>query len=156
MDTLSNLISGRPAGYIRWRDAGLGALLAAAGVKSTLAAQALGPILLVVAVFLLAGLRRRVDLTDETLVAQGRFTRREVPLRDLAAVGVSPVERAWVAPREGRPFYLYAVGGRHIATHSGPEFAAEIRRRAIAAGADLREEPGERSSPESPAPLFGM
>jgi len=95
-------------------------------------------IALVTALGLCTELRRRVVVTTDDLIVQGRLTRTTLRLTDITAVHYEKrnarVDRhrliVWVAATGERPFRIYFLLGY-------PAFVADLRRRAAAAGADI-------------------
>ena len=120
----------------------------------------LGLIALGGGLFLLADLWRKVTVTPDRLVAQGRVTRRSVDLSRLVAVGMSLSAKPWVVPRDGQPFYLRMVSDI-MGDPDNPMslgFAEELRERALAAGATLEPEAEGSTSqpPQGASPFFSL
>jgi hypothetical protein len=143
----SNPLVGRPHGTQRFRNVTVGVLLGAVGAGVLVRGNLLGVGLVVLALLLLADLWRKVTVTADRVVAQGRVSRRTADLSELTQVALSAMNRPWVAPRHGRSFYLRMV------TEHPDEFVTELRARATAAGASLEPAP-VRTSPPGAAPLF--
>jgi hypothetical protein len=124
----------------RWSEGFLGVFLAAIALASVVTQPGLwlGWVLLVPAVVLLLGLRRACRLTDDTVVVQGRFVRRVVPLRDLRQVGLALGGRPWLQTHDDEVTLLRMVplldygGGK-----ASPALVDQLRSAAAAAGARL-------------------
>ncbi|MGL5852591.1 MAG: hypothetical protein ACRCZD_17570, partial [Phycicoccus sp.] len=101
-------------------------------------------------------LRRKVTVTHDRLVVQGRVTRRELALADLVRVALSPASQLWVAARDGRSFYVRMVAPFQDLRHPGVrDFVTALRELATVAGADLAVEDADRSpAPQGTSPLF--
>jgi hypothetical protein len=99
---------------------------------------------------------RGLRVTGGTLLAQGRVSRRTLPLVDIVQVGHGPMGAAWVQPRAGRTLVLHMAEVRTDQPGRVPEIAARLRELAERAGADLAPAAeGEVSPPRPATPLFG-
>lgn len=153
----SEPLVGRPHSSKRFAQAVIGALLLVVGlgllVKGT---WWFAVPLMLLGLYGVTELRRKVTVTEDRLVVQGRVTRREVALRDLTRVALSPSVQVWVATADGTSFYVRMVAPFQDLRHPGVhDFVAGLRERAVGAGAHLEEEPEERvAAPQGTAPLF--
>ena len=138
----------------------VGSIFVAIGVGRLVVGDPIGLVALAGGLFLLADLWRKVTVTGDRLVAQGRVTRRSVDLSGLEAVGLSMSAKPWVAPRDGQAFSLRMVsdirGEQSLPDSLG--FAEQLRARALAAGATLEREPEGPTSqpPKGAAPFFSL
>ena len=137
----TNLI-GRPHSSKRFSQTVFGVLFLAIGlgllVKGTwwfgLPAVALG-------LYGLSDLRRKVTVTPDRLLVQGRVQRREVALADLTRIALSPVVQLWVATAQGTSFYVRMVTPFEDLKHPGiHQFVEQLRARALEAGAHVQPE----------------
>lgn len=101
-------------------------------------------------------LRRKVTVTADRLLVQGRVSRREVALADLVRVALSPASQIWVATTDGRSFYVRMVAPFADLTNLGVlDFVTALRERAVTAGARLEPEEAEKApAPQGTSPLF--
>lgn len=99
---------------------------------------------------------RGIRVTDGVLVAQGRVSRRRLPLVEVDEVGHTSTGTPWVRPREGRTLVLQMAEKRLDQPGKGPEIAAALREQAVQAGADLGPAAGGPGPPPRPStPVFG-
>lgn len=150
---------GRPHWTLRARSAAVGLPIALIGALVLARGNSWGLLLLPLGLYTSADLWRRVTVTRNRLVAQGRLGRRSVELTHLVALGVSPMARLWVSPRDGRAFYLPMVSDLK-GDPDNPDvwtFADLLRDRAVAAGAALEPDSREetRRPPVGTADFFG-
>jgi hypothetical protein len=99
---------------------------------------------------------RGVRVTGDTLMAQGRVSRRNIPLAEIAQVGRARFGGVWVQPRGGRTLVLHQAELRMDQPGTIPDIEARLRELAAEAGADLGPELDEPTPPPKPAtPFFG-
>jgi hypothetical protein len=100
---------------------------------------------------------RGLRVTGDTVVAQGRMTRRQVPLADVLQVGQSPGRTLWLQSRGRRTLVLRMAESRVDEKGGLPEIQQRLRDLAAAAGASLDEPLEERVAPPRPrTPFFGI
>ena len=150
---LTTLIAG-PRGWQRvqrWP----GALLLAVGLWSL--QYGLEPVALVtvaVGFWGTAEFWRGARVTGAVLVAQGRVSRRTLPLAGVRQVGHTSTGTAWVRPARGRTLVLQMAETRLDQPGSGPEIAAVLREQAEQAGARLEPALDDPTGPPRPATTF--
>lgn len=148
MQSHPHRLTGRPTATRRLGSGVAGGLLVVVALLVLLNGNPWGITVLVMGLYGLSELRRKVTVDAGLLIAQGRLTRRTASLSTLNRVGISAMARAWVAPHNGRPFYLrMLIDEAGWATPGVWEFVPMLRERAIAAGARLQSETGERTDP---------
>ncbi len=99
---------------------------------------------------------RGIRVTGDRLIAQGRFTRRVVPLAEILQVGQSPSQTVWVQARGRRTIALHQAETRTDVPGSLPEIHDRLRELAEEAGAALDPPLLEPRHPPKPStPLFG-
>jgi hypothetical protein len=99
---------------------------------------------------------RGVRVTGDTLIAQGRVSRRTLPLSEVRQVGTGPMDAVWVQPREGRTLVLHMAETRMDVQGTVPDIEARLRELAEEAGADLEPALDDKASPPKPyTPFFG-
>ena len=99
---------------------------------------------------------RGVRVTGDTLIAQGRVSRRTLPLSEVRQVGAAPMGAVWVQPREGRTLVLHMAETRVDVKGTVPDIEARLRELAEEAGADLEPALDDPASPPTPStPFFG-
>ncbi len=97
---------------------------------------------------------RGLRVTGATLVAQGRLSRRTLPLSEVRAVGLTSGRTVWVRPRSGRTLVLPMAETRVDRPGAPREISEALIEQAAAAGAEL--EPPQASRPPRPStPVFG-
>lgn len=150
------MLIGRPHRSRRLAFASVGALIGAVGVGVLLNGNPLGAVLAVLGLYGLSECWRRVTVSGNRLVAQGRLTRRDAELSALGGIGVSPSADVWVAPRNDRAFYLRMVGDEDGSSPGVREFVDQLRERAVAAGALLENGESEQAAhaPHITSPWF--
>ncbi|MDP3894274.1 hypothetical protein [Nocardioides sp.] len=150
MSTTATPLIGKPRWTRRALMGGIGVLLAPLGLAGVVWGVHLsGLLVLVIGLHGLSELWRRVRVADGTLVVQGRISRRSVELSRLTRVGISLDRYAWVAPRDGQPFYLRMIDEpTHLSLPESPEeFVERLRAAAEQSGARLEAETEWRSEP---------
>ena len=111
----------------------LGLILIVVGVIHGGVGAVLGGLIFVaIGLWPISVLRQRVVLDDTTLMVQGRFAGTRVDLATVAAVHENRTRTVWVSATGQRPFAICFVTGA-----SEPPFVHEVRRRALACGAQL-------------------
>ena len=155
MSSSANPLLGRPHSTARLVDVVIGGLLLALCVGGLVVGAWKALIVLPIPLVLLSDLRRKVTVDSETLVAQGRFTRRSLPLAELTQVAISPFGKVWVAAG-GTSFLLAMVAGEQDGEVLGvQEFPPQLRARAQAAGAQLEPAPDDVvAAPDGTPALF--
>jgi hypothetical protein len=99
---------------------------------------------------------RGVRVTGDTLIAQGRLSRRSIPLAEIAQVGRAKFGAVWVRPCEGRTLVLHQAELRMDEPGTIPDIEARLRELAQEAGAELGPELEEPMQPPRPStPFFG-
>ena len=100
---------------------------------------------------------RGLRVTGGTVVAQGRMTRRSVPLVDVLQVGQSPGRTLWLQSKGRRTLVLRMAESRIDEQGGLVEIQQRLRELAAAAGATLDEPLEERvPAPRPSTPLFGL
>lgn len=154
-----NPLVGRPHWTLRARNVAIGLPILVIALVVLVKGNPWGLLLLPLSLYTLADLWRKVTVTDDRLVAQGRVTRRTEELSHLVDAGVGPMAHAWVAPRDGRAFYLAMLSDmkNEPGNPDAWTFVAELRARAEAAGATLAPASEDETSPppQDAAPFFG-
>lgn len=141
-------LTGRPTATRRVGSGVAGLLLIVVALLLLLQGNLWGLLVLLAGFYGVSELRRKVVVESDLLIVQGRVTRRTTRLSTLNRIGISTMARAWVAPRDGRPFYLrMLIDEAGWASPGVWEFVPLLRERAMAAGARLQPEPGERTEP---------
>ena len=156
METELTTLIAKPRGWQRW-SRWPGVVMAAAGLWSLAFDWEPGVLILVaLGLWCTAEFWRGVRVTGDTLIAQGRFVRRTLPLAEIRQVGVGPMGAPWVQPREGTTLVLHMAETRIDQPGSVPEIHHRLRELAEEAGADL--EPaldGKERPPRPSTPFFG-
>lgn len=99
---------------------------------------------------------RGLRVTGATLVAQGRMSRRTLPLSEVRQVGLASERTVWVQPRSGRTLVLPMAETRVDRPGTPRDIADALREQAAAAGAELDPEPDDHRRPPRPStPVFG-
>ena len=99
---------------------------------------------------------RGIRVTGDTLVAQGRITRRRIPLAEILQVGTSPSRTVWVQSRGRRTVVLHMAESRVDEPGTIVDIEERLRELATRAGATLDEPLEERRRPPRPStPFFG-
>lgn len=99
---------------------------------------------------------RGIRVTGDTLHAQGRLSRRTVPLARVRQVALSRTRTLWVQPVEGRTLVLPMAEARVDQEGSVEDVRDRLRELAGLAGADLEPSPEGPQHPPRPAtPFFG-
>ncbi|MFX0537875.1 hypothetical protein ACQBAT_03845 [Ornithinimicrobium sp. Y1847] len=99
--------------------------------------------------------RRRIEVRDGVLTAQGRISRRELRIADLTQVAIGPISMVWVSTNDGQSLWLRQVSVHNEGEHLGHrDFAARLRELAIDAGARLEDAPPEGTTPPLGTPLL--
>ncbi|MEO5853053.1 MAG: hypothetical protein ABIQ15_11120 [Nocardioides sp.] len=159
MSAGANPLIGRPHWTLRARNVAIGLPLLAIAVGVLLRGNPLGLLILPLSLYTLADLWRKVTVTDDRLVAQGRVARRSAELSHLVDAGVGPMARAWVAWRDDRAFYLPMLSDmkNEPGNPDAWTFVDLLRARAEAAGATVAPPSQEDTSPapQDAAPFFG-
>lgn len=157
MTSPANPLVGRPQRSHRLAFGFVGGLIGIVGVAALLKGNPLGAVLVALGLYGVSDCWRRVTVSETRLVAQGRITRRRAELSSLSRIGVSRMANVWVAPNDGRAFYLRMVGEQNDGSNPGVwDFVARLRERAAAAGAILESEDDEMTSPpRGTSPWFG-
>ncbi|MGG5259460.1 hypothetical protein [Phycicoccus avicenniae] len=153
----STPLVGRPHSSKRFAQAVVGAIALVIGVVLlTKGTWLFGMALVLLGLYGLTDLRRKVTVTQDRMVVQGRVARREVALADLVRVALSPASQLWVATGDGSAFYVRMVAPFQDIKNPGVrDFVTALRERASAAGARLEAEEGDRSpAPQGTSPLF--
>jgi hypothetical protein len=134
-----------------------GALLLVAGLWSLVyGVEPVALAFVAVGFWLTAEFWRGLRVTGDVLVAQGRLTRRRLPLSEVRQVGHTRAGTAWVRPREGRTLVLAMAEKRIDQPGSAGSVRIALREQAAAAGADLEPEPAGPGRPPRPATVvFG-
>ena len=92
----------------------------------------------------------------DQLVAQGRVSRRTVPLAEVRQVGHTATGTPWVRPAQGRTLVLQMAETRLDQPGAGREVGEALREQAARAGADLEPALDGAARPPRPAtPFFG-
>lgn len=152
---LTTLIA-KPRAWQRW-NRWPGAIILAVGLWSMLYGfEPIALVLVAVGFWGASEIWRGIRVTGDTLIAQGRLTRRTLPLAEIRQVGRSRMGAVWVQPREGRTMVLHQAEVRMDDTGALPEIEARLRELAEAAGAELEAELAADVKPPKPAtPFFG-
>ena len=132
------VLVGRPHVARRAAQAVLGLVVGVVGVLLVSGGSWFGVAMLLLGLYGVSELWRSATLTTDRLLVRSRVARRQVDLRDLTRVALSPTGAIWVAPAQGRPFYVRMVSA--LADGGHPDvttFLAALRERATAAGAHL-------------------
>lgn len=99
---------------------------------------------------------RGIRVTGDTLVAQGRISRRTIPLAEVLQVGTSPSRTVWVQSKGRRTVVLHMAEARTDQPGTIRDIEERLRELAAAAGADLDEPLDEpRRAPRPSTPFFG-
>lgn len=147
---------GRPHSSKRFSQAVFGVLFLAIGVALLVKGTWwFGVPLGVLGLYGLTDLRRKVTVTADHLVVQGRILRRDVALPDLTRVALSPSVQVWVATND-ESFYVRMVAPFEDLKNPGVRaFVEQFRARAVAAGALLQPEETELvAAPPGTSPWF--
>ncbi|GAA1478137.1 hypothetical protein GCM10009623_25830 [Nocardioides aestuarii] len=100
---------------------------------------------------------RGLRVTGDTVVAQGRMVRRQVPLADVLQVGQTPGRTLWLQAKGRRTLVLRMAEVRVDEEGGLVEIQQRLRDLAAAAGATLDEPLEERvAAPRPRTPLFGI
>lgn len=100
---------------------------------------------------------RGLRVTGDTVVAQGRMVRRQVPLADVLQVGESPGRTLWLQSKGRRTLVLRMAETRVDEKGGLPEIQERLRDLATAAGAALDPPLEERvAAPRPRTPFFGI
>jgi len=115
-----------------------------------------GLVLVVLGFAMVSNLWRKVTVHEDHLVAQGRFSRRRLDLREITQVGLSTFAAAWVQPRHGKAIQLWMISeGDDIVNPGRMGFIRQLRERAARAGATLEPELQEPTDPAEADRWFG-
>lgn len=99
---------------------------------------------------------RGIRVTDATLVAQGRVSRRVLPLAEVRQVGATSTGTVWVRPRAGRTLVLPMAESRTDRPGGTREIGEALREQAVQAGAELEPvQDGATAPPRPSTPFFG-
>lgn len=99
---------------------------------------------------------RGLRVTGDRLIAQGRVSRRTLPLAEVRQVGWSPSRTIWVQPRKGRTLLLHMAESRIDQPGRELEIIERLRELATGAGAELGPELDDAQRPPRPTtPFFG-
>lgn len=99
---------------------------------------------------------RGIRVTGDRLIAQGRASRRTVPLAEILQVGSSPSKAVWVQAKGRRTLVLHMAEVRPGMPGSIVDIRDRLRELAEEAGADLDAAPeGPQRAPRPATPFFG-
>lgn len=99
---------------------------------------------------------RGVRVTGDQLIAQGRVSRRTLPLAEFRQVGRGRMGTVWVQPRTGRTLVLHQAEIRTDVKGDSADVVGRLRELAEEGGADLEPEVEDPTSPPKPStPFFG-
>jgi hypothetical protein len=131
-----------------------GACLLGVGLWSLVFADPWGFALVAVGFWGTAEFWRGVRVTGDTFYAQGRISRRTLPLDRIRQVGIGSARTLWVQPVSGRTLVLPMAETRVDKPGSVEDVHDRLRELAEQAGADLAPAEAERRHPPRPATLF--
>ena len=158
MGAETNVLVARPHATKRLVAATAGPLLLAIGVASLgLRGNPLGLAFVAAGLYLVSDLWRRVVVSADRLVAQGRVSRRAFDLSELRQVAVSPMSVVWVQANHMPPFYLRMLAESGRADNPGVwEFPDRLRSAAVSRGATPDPAPTTETVPPPAGvrPLF--
>lgn len=155
MDTELTMLIARGRGWQRlqrWP----GVVILAAGLWSVLFGELWGLAFVAVGFWGTAENWRGVRVTGDRLVAQGRVSRRTIPLDRIRQVALDPSRTLWVQPVHGRTVQLPMAEQRVDREGGVEDIRDRLRELAREAGADLLPLPEDPQRPPRPTtPFFG-
>ena len=152
---LTTLIA-KPRAWQRWQRWPALVLLAAGLWSAVFGLEPAGLAFIAIGVWGTAEFWRGIRVTGDRLIAQGRLTRRVVPLPAILQVGYSTSQTVWVQARGMRTIALHMAETRTDVPGSLSDIHDRLRELAEGAGAALDPPLHEPQHPPKPStPFFG-